>query len=831
MNEEEIIINTIADALGIDDKQNITFKNNIYTIQDLEINQNLRKLCTIKELKDKNIEFWRCIFKKNINLSGLSIETKFEFVDCKFQKDFIARKTEFIKGIIFDSCSFESLIDFCGAKFNSNANFEVSRFKGEAKFIETKFSAKEGKNTFRGSIFEGNIDFSRAEFNSNVNFSISRFKGEAKFIDTKFLAKEGENTFREAMFEGDVVFDSAEFHSNANFSISRFKDETRFIRTIFYGNNNFTETIFEKKAYFQSSGRFDFRFSRFKNEAFFKMNFEEIDFSDSVFISNVIFEDLVFECKNANFKNSNFSNATFENWTLNDCYFDFSNATLGNISFKDKNIDGEKFNFTGTIIKGGADFKNSVIKNINFNKTKFCDYATFENSTFEDADFSQSTFVGSAFFNNTKFKGGSNFLNTIFESNLSFYSAKFEEIPDFGGSISNKGINIANADILKDDIDALRDKIENECKNKNSNDEVNIIANYRDTFKFLKNGAIKENNNFEANNFHRLELYAREEELNKQPKKPKDWADLFVLRFYRILSDHHTDLLKVFNNLILLIALFFIISFKFISYENVLSKNNNTFDANFSNHQALELKTYKNINTENIFIKYENNASNLKQINNNNIAKKDYKFLYFDIFLFIILAMLVYKFRFIYKKTKIYFSQLKDKVALYIAYIKNIKKREIFIILFKKEFLAILLIISIYCFIDFKNINSIHKYRIFKALYIAINIIFINFVFLFSYFVFIYANKMSRKVILTISYLLFLFILSTNISYLAPFVSILVTNKEIFTSNLIISSLSLIYTLLMFLVLFSLQKNSKKKLNCAKLRRIYGKAGYYTRRI
>ena len=47
-----------------------------------------------------------------------------------------------------------------------------------------------------------------------------------------------------------------------------------------------------------------------------------------------------------------------------------------------------------------------------------------------------------------------------------------------------------------------------------------------------------------------------EEDVRKNTKPFKESIDWFLLRFYRKLSEHHTDLLRVLNNLVLLIALY-----------------------------------------------------------------------------------------------------------------------------------------------------------------------------------------------------------------------------------------------------------------------------------
>ena len=61
-----------------------------------------------------------------------------------------------------------------------------------------------------------------------------------------------------------------------------------------------------------------------------------------------------------------------------------------------------------------------------------------------------------------------------------------------------------------------------------------------------------------------LELYARELEIIEKEKHEKisfkEKIEKWQLWFYRLTSDHHTDLAKIFNNVIMLIALFGILA-------------------------------------------------------------------------------------------------------------------------------------------------------------------------------------------------------------------------------------------------------------------------------
>ena len=71
---------------------------------------------------------------------------------------------------------------------------------------------------------------------------------------------------------------------------------------------------------------------------------------------------------------------------------------------------------------------------------------------------------------------------------------------------------------------------------------------------------IANNNLLDALAWHKLELFAKEQELKLQ--KPclltsaKKWCDLWQLKLYRKTSEHHTDLLKIWHTLMVLNGVF-----------------------------------------------------------------------------------------------------------------------------------------------------------------------------------------------------------------------------------------------------------------------------------
>ena len=84
---------------------------------------------------------------------------------------------------------------------------------------------------------------------------------------------------------------------------------------------------------------------------------------------------------------------------------------------------------------------------------------------------------------------------------------------------------------------------------------------YRDVFKNIKNALIKSGNLLGASRFRKMELYCKEIELDlkrieNRETSTRDFIDKIQLYCYRLTSDHHTDLLLILNNVIVLIACF-----------------------------------------------------------------------------------------------------------------------------------------------------------------------------------------------------------------------------------------------------------------------------------
>ena len=488
-----------------------------------------------------------------------------DFICCNFKSQVIARECEFNNTITFNQCIFETIVDFSKATFNHQTIFLNSIFKAEARFIKTKFSAEPNEsndktlknsvqvveNSFRESTFEGNVFFSNAIFLERVDFGMSIFKGRVNFRQTEFSAEPNNNNqtaevnFVESVFEENISFDSVKFLGRVNFGISRFKGEARFVKTQFLAkpNNNdnktqednkpkeysikvaenhFKEAIFSGNVFFDGAeftGRVDFSISRFKGEARFvktrflaESNNNEIEnnFRESVFERNVSFENINFQGR-VDFTYSNF---------------------MGETSFADINVENCIFNH--------MEFNKIKFLNIDCKNTK--NYI-FENLTFKDTLSFEILNINELVFDNVIFKGI-----------VTFNETRLNNKPHFINCTFSNQFNIAH------------EHIQYSYKKIKKTQDYSQLLNYRDLFRKLKSNRIAHHNLIDASELHSQELYARELELkHKEPKTLKDKVDKWQLWLYRKLCDHHTDILKSFHSLMLVIGLFGLMSFGVIA--------------------------------------------------------------------------------------------------------------------------------------------------------------------------------------------------------------------------------------------------------------------------
>ncbi|EPT9746418.1 pentapeptide repeat-containing protein [Campylobacter coli] len=243
-------------------------------------------------------------------------------------------------------------------------------------------------------------------------------------------------------------------------------------------------------------------------------------------------------------------------------------------------------NFSNCIFKNEVDF-SYFVSGAPLPNNKY--YNNAQNTLFKDCifenkvDFHNSKITNNIYFNNAHFKDYVDFHECEFEKTASFYGVRFDKAPNFSACYFKepKAVNLINVDIDKLDFKSLeqyiKDKYQDQTyenkqelteEQRNNNCKLKCAKHLKDSFRVIKDVLITQNNTLEAQEWHKLELYAKEKEnhinLNvKEREKNTDifkniliWFNCVLLNVYRNTSDHHNDFLKILNFTIGMIALY-----------------------------------------------------------------------------------------------------------------------------------------------------------------------------------------------------------------------------------------------------------------------------------
>ncbi|EAO7293468.1 hypothetical protein FET75_08000 [Campylobacter jejuni] len=500
--------------------------------------------------------------------------------------------------------------------------------------------------------------------------------------------------------------------------------------------------------------------------------FENIYFLDNAFIEWVNFNEnsclRFFKC---NFKKQ--------------CNFKY-NIFYNEIDFLD--IYAKELILEQNIFNKFLYIQNSTIDNINLWKNKFKNRCYFVDSKFgyKDKDnttklnFSNTHFEDNAYFNNSEFYSYADFHECEFEKTASFYGVRFEKTPNFSQAIFKGNLNAVNTN-LNFTFDNLQERIKQEYKDFNKTKEekpLDKIANdFRDSFRIFKNALIKDNNALDASNFHKYELYCKEielkeswnklkkvdidEDIDQNNKNYSKLMDFLLLGFYRKLCDHHTDFLKVFNNLILLIALYALFVFGFTWLH----------DDKLEDTRAI-------LTLFGFFDKFR---------------------LYFDIIsaIFVVFGcgFFVCKLNSYEKKNNVSKKQNINFIYI-IGDFWNLTKS-----LFFASFISCVFYVLFLLFGFFLNLDKDFGYSL------LINTLFVS-----LYICLVYTKSLffGRYVVLIFSYIGFIIMLIKQPSVIHPLIGKIANESDKFFNYSSLIVLNILYTILLALVLFSLQKTARK---------------------
>ncbi|EFN2928031.1 hypothetical protein J0Y08_000121 [Campylobacter lari] len=443
--------------------------------------------------------------------------------------------------------------------------------------------------------------------------------------------------------------------------------------------------------------------------------------------------------------------------------------------------------------------QDSVIENINLYENEFKNKCYFKYICFGDKEskeskinLSNANFQNDIYFDNSIFYSYADFHACEFNKIASFYGVTFDKTPNFSQAIFKGNLNAVNAN-LNFAFDDLQKKIKqeyekfNEDKKEQYQKSLDKFANdFRDSFRVFKNVLIKDNNLLEASNFHKYELYCKEIELkenwnNRETKTTarksslhlKYFIDSLLLGFYRKLSDHHTDFLKVFNNIVLLVALYSVFLFMGGYEDNLKSYqySDNLLDNNSSLTNAF--KDIKNSIIQSSFV-------------------QEYPSCILIFYYGLIAIGFLMIFWDILKNIKKIYEVIKNEICI---------KEIIFCVLNLVAYFLGLLIVLIYL--------NIYIPKSQDSLAVLSNIG-IFFVFIIFYLWLVYLKSLAlRLMFVVVSYIIVIIVLGISISILNPFIGKIFNDEQNFT-NPIFVYITFAYTILLILILFSLQKTARK---------------------
>ncbi len=487
------------------------------------------------------------------------------------------------------------------------------------------------------------------------------------------------------------------------------------------------------------------------NLYFYNCTFEKalIKLENIIFEKTLTFNQCKFKRKVRMYKNRFLSHLVFIN-----CSNEQNDKKIISLDLQENEFEGYLF------------IKNCTIEKINLWKNKFKNRCYFVDSNFgykdkvnkAELNFSNAHFEDEVYFNNSEFYNYADFHECKFDNIACFYGVKFDKAPNFSQVVLKGNLNALNitSNFVFDDLEKQIDQeYEDFNKDKKEQDKKPLYKfsnDFRDSFRTFKNALIKDNNLLDASNFHKYELYCKELELkNKKATTFKDIVDRYQLFFYRKLCDHHTDLLKAFHNLLIVIMLFGMFSFVFDKFKQPSHIEND-----------IKYNIVKVDSNENYIFKEHNKTTyNLLSLNiEKEIQDLDISKFCFTFTLGLLFAVVI----------------LSNANCLWFLFLLLLEVIVFYIGLPKSIFSHLLIILSFVCLFVF---------------------------------ILVLDDEFERFLFVSISYAVCIFILLAKPSLLLPiFGSFL--DKDSNATYPLLFSLSVVYFILVVLVLFSLQKTARK---------------------
>ncbi|MBZ7968357.1 pentapeptide repeat-containing protein [Campylobacter sp. RM9759] len=264
---------------------------------------------------------------------------------------------------------------------------------------------------------------------------------------------------------------------------------------------------------------------------------EECNLKSIEKIENIIFRNILIFDK-CDFKEDKIE--LIKNFFYRGLYFFNSDKS----NKKNINIVMQENKFNGYFV-----IQNNYISSLNFQKNEFKNRCYFVDSKFgymqnkdkkAKLNFSNARFQDNVYFNNSHFYDYADFHECEFEKITCFYGVKFEKVPNFSACYfkDQKAVNLINVDIDKLNFKSVENYIKDNYKDKHYRDEINetqdeinetqdeksipkienkyklkCVKDCKDSFRVIKDVLTNQNNTLEAQEWHKLELYTKEKEL------------------------------------------------------------------------------------------------------------------------------------------------------------------------------------------------------------------------------------------------------------------------------------------------------------------------------
>lgn len=519
------------------DKIVLTNNANVIIIKNIKFENTV--LFKTKNSKNKKLVFQECDFVEGLQLSENSF-INFEFLQCDFKyKELFpfSKNLDLYFNVKFYNCVFDSTsannlrfntFEINNCKFFNTFDINIKECNIKKLIIDNSIFKKfcinstdiceiEFKNSIFYEIFIEKLIFSEKIVNKKIEFKNCDFKEKVSLNDTNANKIIFNNSLSDKkIFSLISDFSNLTDIEEIDFSNSKFDTELKFDEFNFANINknikiDFYNCEFNKPIY-------GFENQEIKN----KFGFYDSTFNDRVDLSNTVFKNKIeFFC--CEFKSKvDLSNSTFkEKITFSD------NDAIENESLKRLRDEHGKINTT--IFKKQIKAQDTKFnKDVIFKNAIFEDMVDFKNSKFEGAsedfhilDFSNSKFYGDTYFNNSYFKNYADFHECEFAKVGNFFNTTSENCINFSSSIFkdfNK-VNFINFNSSKIDLKNIEKCNKNLCNKSNLDKKILMANSLRDSFRVIKHSLSSVNNFLEASKFHKLELYAKEIELDYRINK------------------------------------------------------------------------------------------------------------------------------------------------------------------------------------------------------------------------------------------------------------------------------------------------------------------------